>query len=213
MTAKLRRPTRPRLAFGAFFWRLFLLLAISVELLLALAVSRFPAALVQKIVVFLFKSPEWLCSAFFIAAIVTVLADLWVRMVIRPFSERWHHPIVDSASSTFHLDVREKVVAETPARRRDGRSWLTGTLIRTDRRVWFFPQSWNTEPWSAPLGSLDSVALIAPPRMFLGFVRDLPPRLLVTTKDQESSIFVVPEPFEAAEAFSPSHSGLVDWIV
>ena len=212
MAEKQRRSTRPRLAFGAFFWRLFLLLSISVELGRAIVVSRLGAPVGQRIAFFLFASPAWLCSTFFTATIVTVLADLWVRMVIRPFSNRWHHPTVDASSSNFHLDVRETVVAETPARRRDGRSWPTGTLIRTDRRVWFFPQSWDTEPWSAPLVSLDSVALIAAPRMFLGFVRDLPPRLLVTTKDQESLIFVVPEPFEAAEAFSPSNPGLVNWI-
>ena len=49
--------------------------------------------------------------------VVTVLAIVLVRLVVRPLLKLWFSPSVDPACGLFHLAADEKIVASVSARR------------------------------------------------------------------------------------------------
>ncbi len=173
-------PARPpiRLAFGVLFWRLMGLLTLFFALILTLAIfGRVPAG--KRLGVFLFAMPSFAAVAFFLAATGTVLADLAVRLIVRPRMLSWLAPRGDPMHADFHLEPRERVEAETPARCALGRAWSPGRLVLTDRRLLFLPTAWDVEPWSSPRGRVQGARTVEPPHAFWGLVRGVPPHLEV----------------------------------
>ncbi len=167
-----------RLAFGALFWRLMGLFTLLFALILFLAViGRVPAG--KRLAVFLFSMPGFAVVAFFLAATGTVLVDLAVRLIVRPRMLAWLAPRGDPMHADFHLEPRERVEAESPARYSLGRNWAPGRLVLTDRRLLFLPGAWDVEPWTCPRGRVQAARAAEPPRAFWGLVRGLPPRLEV----------------------------------
>jgi hypothetical protein len=178
-----------RLAFGLLFWRLMAGLMLLFSLVVGLAVLRL-APPGQRVIVFLIHMPGFAAVAFFLAATGTVLVDLAVRFIVRPRMLSWLAPRADDSHSAFHLEARERPLAETPARMARGRSWAPGRLMLTDRRLLFLPAAWDVEPWSAPRDRVQGARLSAPPRAFWGLVRGLPPRLEVAA-DGRSYLFAL----------------------
>jgi hypothetical protein len=171
-------PRRPpiRLAFGSLFWRLMGLLTLFFALVLGLAaLGRVPPG--QRLGFFLFTMPGAAAIAFFLAATGTVLVDLAVRLIVRPRMLSWLAPKGDPMHADFHLEPRERVMAETPAQCALGRAWAPGRLVLTDRRLMFLPGAWDVEPWTCPRGRVQGARPSEPPRAFWGLVRGIPPRL------------------------------------
>jgi hypothetical protein len=167
-----------RLAFGALFWRLMGMLTLLFALAHGSFVARnFPPG--HRVFPFLVFMPVFAAFAFFLAAVATVVVDLVVRLIVRPRLMAWHAPRGEDFGSAFHLDPRERPVAESPARMSIGRSWPPGRLVLTDRRLLFLPNAWDVEPWSSPRDRLQAVYPAVPPRTLWGLVRGIPPRLEV----------------------------------
>ncbi len=182
-----------RLAFGVAFWRLFLtILLLFTAWIVAFLVKRVPPD--HWLVVFLFAMPMWAAWAFFIAATSTVLADLAVRLIVRPRMLRWLTPRVDESFAAFHLDPSERTVVESPARMAVGRSWAPGRLVLTDRRLLFLPNAWDVEPWSARRDRLRGAGPAEAPRSFWGIVRGVPPRLGVADDGQRHQFALLDAP-------------------
>ncbi|HEY2158848.1 MAG TPA: hypothetical protein VGH33_24665, partial [Isosphaeraceae bacterium] len=171
-------PRRPpiRLAFGVLFWRLMGVLTLLFALVLTLAILG-RVAPGKRLAVFLFTMPGFAAVAFFLAATGTVIVDLAVRLIVRPRMLAWLAPRGDPMHADFHLDPRERVEAETPARVARGRAWAPGRLVLTDRRLMFLPSAWDVEPWTCPRGRVQGARPSEPPRAFWGLVRGIPPRL------------------------------------
>lgn len=87
--------------------------------------------------------------AFLVATIVSVGADLTVRLVVAPMVYQWLRPpeAADAFATPveFALASRESIVEQTPARRLVGRRWEPGRLILTTDRLGFAPRSWDAE--------------------------------------------------------------------
>jgi hypothetical protein len=178
-----RRRPPIRLAFGVLFWRLMGLLTLFFALILGLAVLG-RVAPGQRLGFFLITMPGFAAIAFFLAATGTVLVDLAVRLIVRPRMLAWLAPRGDSAHADFHLEPRERVEAETPARVALGRAWAPGRLVLTDRRLMFLPSAWDVEPWTTPRGRVQGARPSEPPRAFWGLVRGVPPRLEIAVDNK-----------------------------
>ena len=178
-------PPRPpiRLAFGVLFWRLMGLLMLFFALILGLtAFGRVPPG--KRLGFFLFTMSGAAAIAFFLAATGTVLVDLAVRLLVRPRLLAWLAPKGDPMHADFHLEPRERVEAETPARLALGRAWPPGRLVLTDRRLLFLPNAWDVEPWSSPRGRVQAARSAEPPRAFWGLVRGVPSHLEVAVDNK-----------------------------
>lgn len=178
------QPPPIRLAFSALFWRLMIGFTLFASAMVVLfIVKKVPPH--QWLIAFLFVMPMHAASAFFLAAVLTVLADLVVRLVVRPRHLAWLAPKGDDLHAAFHLDPRERTVAESPARMATGRrSWASGRLVLTDRRMLFLPNAWDVEPWMASRECLRGAWPVEPPRTFWGLIRGVPPRLGVADEGQ-----------------------------
>ncbi len=185
-------PTQPppiRLAFGATFWRIFLtFLLLFTALVGSVILKRVPPN--HWLLAFLFVMPMWAAWAFFIAATMTVFADLVVRLIIRPRMLRWLTPRADESFAAFHLDPSERTLVESPARMAQGRSWAPGRLVLTDRRLLFLPNAWDVEPWWSRRDRVRGAWPAQAPRAFWGFVRGMPARLGVAA-DGQSHLFAL----------------------
>jgi hypothetical protein len=67
-------------------------------------------------------------------------------------------------------------------------------LVHTNLRVWFFPRSWDHEPWSVPLERLASVRTQPAPTLSLGLVVGLPDQVVIRTASGDEESFAVAEP-------------------
>jgi hypothetical protein len=148
----------------------------------------------RRILFSLFSLPKALIVGLLASAIVTLLAWLAVRLVLRPAIERWHLPPSDGAMEAFHLASNEWVIASIPARRFMGWRWRVGTLVRTNIRLWFFPRFSDADVWSFPLESVGDVALEPAPRVAWGLIRNWPERIAVRLVDDDQEQFAVLEP-------------------
>ncbi len=192
-------PPSIRLAFGAVFWRIFLILTVLVEfrswrIIRQMLPGRWRH---RRLAAWLFLTPGLLFRAFAIAAIVTILLDQLVRLLAWPIAARWYFPAGAGSEQTplgFHLDASEQIVAEAPARRRAGGGWRPGTLVLTTRTLWFFPVAWDLEPWSLPLDHLGAIRSIPYRPLFGTFVRGVPDRLVVRHDSGEETAFAVADP-------------------
>ncbi len=178
--------------------RLFMNFMIRVSIVIELFVfwRVLGRAKIQQIIRILIVSlPNVLIIALIISSFLTIVCQLAVISLVRPRMLKWGNPKVDDSSSAFHLEPREVVEVDLPCRMKDGRSWRIGRLVRTNRRVMFLPTSWNVEPWMCPIGEIDGAQVVASPSMFWNSLRNLPPQLRITPRDESSRLFVVPDPY------------------
>ena len=177
-----------RLAFGGMLGRVTFGLFLLIEVSLAIQVfrrarGRFGVAFI------LFNTPSAFVMALLIAAILTVAADLFVRFLLQPMVDAWHQPRVDPHHGSFHLEPREVLIETIPARRKVGLVWRTGTLALTDRRIWFFPESWDAEPWSNRHLNRGWLSLQPSPAWLGGLVKGLPDRLVIGDEPGDKATF------------------------
>ncbi len=188
-----------RLAYRPFYWRLFALLFVLGELLVWASLKPLAFGPARKVFVLFVYAPSLLFTSMMLALGATALADLFVRLVIGPQVRHWLHPRndPDSPSETsiaFHLAPGEKVLTESPGRRISGRSATPGVLVRTDRKVWFLPRSWNLEPWSIPLNEVRKTRAVPSPRLAWNLILGLPDRLVIVGGPGVQEVFAVAEP-------------------
>jgi hypothetical protein len=160
----------------------------------------------RRLAFFLFHrlaTPRSLLVAVAVAGLVTLLAELLVRLVVVPLIRAWLAPQCDSTAGLFRLGASEHVLESTPARRRQRGRWAAGTLIRTNRRIWFEPGGWDSEPWSVAAGE-PVTAHRSPVRgLARGLLTGLPDRLAVRAEGVEE-VFAVAEPDAILAWFLPS---------
>lgn len=199
-----------RLDFGAMFWRVFLVVAVIAEIGLwnKLRPFLFNRNTGFRVAAMILKSPRVLFVAFLIAALITVLIDLYVRHVMGPLMARWYAPRRDQEFGTplaFRLESNEKILDEMPARRVQGRRAHAGTLVRTDRHLWFTPAAWHGEPWSLPLRDLGGLLSRPHHVRFGSLIRGLPDRVIVCDNEGGEAEFVVLDPDSLLDWF-PDHA-------
>jgi hypothetical protein len=134
----------------------------------------------MRLLIFLFHkwaTPHSVVYALLFAALATGLLTVLVRWMIGPALRRWHTPWSDESAGLFHVAANEWVLASSPGRRRQGRLWLPGMLVRTNLRLWFFPRAHDAEIGSWPLAALGNIHLEPAPRVAWGFVLGWPERL------------------------------------
>jgi hypothetical protein len=196
------RPAYPRfeLALGDVFARLALA---------ALAVGAYrtwrrvehwipPRLPGRRLMAVAFLTPRTIVAALFCAAVATVVIDLVFRLLVRPLMVKWYHPRSRDpfyvAPLAFDVGPRERLLAETPARRIVGRLRQPGVLVRTDRRVGFFPYAWDAEPWTAAVPECREVAVAPTARRVLGLVRGYPDHVEISTGSGEPLAVIVADP-------------------
>lgn len=203
---------RLQLAFGRFLWRSFVVLALTGEIALWAELQRqgrgFPLGL--RMTWLIRYTPKTLILAFFLASILTVLVDLFVRLVIGPPLRRWLSPMAPLEADEvlgrdfgFHLDATERVINSRPGRRVLRWRADPGTLVLTDRRVWFFPATWDGEPWSVACEKVRSASLEPSSGFFSGLVRGLPPRLILDAgpEPEDRATFSLADPVHVQSWF------------
>lgn len=189
-----------RLAFGATLWRLFAVAAVFMEVSKWHQLEPFQAMRGTgfRIAALIYYSPKIFFRAFLLAAILTVLLDLYVRLIMRPILARWYTPRRRNdeigTPLAFRLSASERVLHEIPARMVSGRSTYPGMLVRTDRRLWFSPFGWDREPWSMLESDLESASTVKSPLRLGSLILGLPQRLCVRDRDGVETRFVIAEP-------------------
>jgi len=192
-----------RLVPRAVFWRTAALVFVVRQFVVLAAVARFVPRRF-RVRAFLFArwgTPRSVAVAVLLACLVTLVAELVVRFLLRPAVRSWLSPPSDDSACHFRLTASERILAVSPARRRQGWLWPAGALVRTNHRVWFFPAAWDAEPSSfLPAGPSDAW-LDPAPRRALGLVEGFPDRLVVRGERGDPVVFAVPEPEVAVSWF------------
>lgn len=192
------RSPRIRVEFSTLVWRITLIAFMVLEFGLYRRLRRWrprPRA-PFLVVVFLYMTPKRAFLALAIGAVAGVLTDLVVRWVVRPLLRAWYNPRVEADTLAFHLGSNETVESSTPARRAAGRQWRPGILVRTNTRLWFFPNHWSEAPWSAPLGQIVVAERALPPRLGWGVLTGLPDRLALQAPGSDTETFLIADPDE-----------------
>jgi hypothetical protein len=138
---------------------------------------------------------------------VTLLLVLAVRLVIGPVLRWWLTPAVDPTAVLFHLAPGEVSLASVPARRRCGWSWQPGTIVVTDRRIWFVPLAWNVEPSSMNRSDVTSYDLDLPAIATLARIRNWPEHLRIGMRSGSQATFAVADPRLVVHLFQPGSHG------
>ncbi len=146
-----------------------------------------------------FLLARWATPRSFLLAMVaggafTVLAVLFVRLIVRPLLKFWLSPSSDSSWGLFHLTASETIVATVPARCLSGWMWKPGSLALTNRRLWFFPANGNDEPWFVRFDDIDRIVPERPALSGLGPFRNWPEHLHVTSLSGPDAVFATVEP-------------------
>ena len=189
-----------RLAFGATLWRIFAIVAVLMEWAKwnRLEPLKMMRGTGFRIAAFIFLSPKVLFHAFVVAAVVTVLLDVYVRLLMRPILARWYNPRSrgDDLGTplAFRLSASETILGEVPARIVAGRRTRPGTLVRTDRRTWFSPFGWDAEPWCLSTADLESASSVKAPARLGSLILGLPKRLAFRDHAGVETLFVVADP-------------------
>ena len=201
-----------RLAVWSVYWRAVALVFVLAETRLWMRVRRWnPPSSWHAVRPFVKKSPGYVGFALGAAVLITLGAALLVRLVIGPQIRRWLGPRTEPMHG-FHLAPGERVVAESPARRAEGRAYRAGSLVATDRRLWFFPTAWDAEPWSVPREVVRGARAVPAPPLLGGLVTGLPDRIEVLGDAGPIGAFAVAEPeqvlgwFEAVRV-APTRTG------
>jgi hypothetical protein len=198
------------LASGAVFLRCATAFFVLRELIVWRWVQKLPIRPGLRVLVFLFKdwaTPHSLLYALLFAAVVTLLLDLWVRLVLRPMVGFWHAPRVDGSAGLFHLAANEWVVESSPGRRKSGWRWPAGALVRTNLRLWFVPRAHDAEIASQPLGALREARLEPAPTVAWGYILGWPDRVALRFGDVDPAVFAVPDPDAVLAWFAPDPAG------
>ncbi len=203
----MRKTPALRLAFGPMFWRLFLILVILAEVGLWTRLQPFLKKRDTRfqVAAMILHSPKRVFRSFAWAALATVIADGYVRSVLRPVMGRWYSPrrreIGFGTPLEFLLASNERVVGEVPGRWVVGRHTEPGRLIKTDRRVLFCPEAWDAEPWS--VDDADVVELFTTPAHlhFGSLILGTPDRISLRTSQGAESRFVVADPDDVLALF------------
>ncbi len=182
--------TPVRLAFSALFVRLLIGFGLLIELWFVVILSK-KVPPNQWVIAFVVWSPFFLGTAFMIAACLTLLSKLAVGLIIRPRLLAWQSPKVDDTHDLFHLEPREAIIGQSSARMRDGRAWVAGRLVKTNRRILFLPRGWNVEPWSTRSDRLCTCRDVDAPRIYWGLIQDLPRRLELQAVDEQPRLFAL----------------------
>ena len=192
-----------RLAFTLFFWRALLILVVGGEVVLMVTIwHRIGPGIpiLDQLVIFTLISVAFVVMpAFSLACLMAIVADLLVMLVVDPVVRNWHSPRSDSSRLAFHLSAGESILATSPARRPGTRRGGVGSLVLTDRRLWFIPAAWDREPWSTDLASVWSIRLVPSPRICFGLIRGWPKRIAVDTGPPRPIPLVVPDPETVSE--------------
>jgi hypothetical protein len=140
-------------------------------------------------------TPAALCLAFVTAAVVAVVADLIVRWIVRPVLARWYDPRpVDASLShagVFHLASNEKIEGELPARLIDGRNRAPGSLVFTNKKLWFFPHAWDAAPQSIDRRQIAAIQLQPPPIAAWNAIKGWPDEITVHMNTDQSVRFAL----------------------
>jgi hypothetical protein len=208
-----------RLDSGAVFLRLALGFFLIRETYVWLHwIRRVRARQGMRLLIFLFHkwaTPHSIVYALLFATVATGFLYLLIRLVIGPLVRHWHAPRADEAAGLFHVAPNERMLVTSPARRKHGRVWLPGTLLRTNLRLWFFPRAHDVDIWFRPLAALRNIRLEPAPRVGWGYVKGWPERLALeavaagrngngdSDGDGGHEIFAVPEPEAVLAWFEP----------
>ncbi len=188
---------KPRVRLGALAGRLAIAVFLVREFYVLSFVSRMVPAR-HRIWVFLFHprtTPSSVRYAFLIAFVAAILGELLSLIVLRPILRAWLSPRIDESVGLFRMTASEWVVEQTPARRRmRARVWERGTLVRTNQRIWFFPEAWDAEPWSFRPDQIEAANREPAPRLVFGLIEGVPDRLRVVTPDIGEVTFAVKDP-------------------
>jgi hypothetical protein len=192
----------------AVFIRLTLIIFIILEVRVWLSRIRLiRAPFLIRLLVFLFRhwaTPRSLITAPLIAAVATGVLYLLVRLVLDPLVRSWHTPWTDGSAGLFHVAANERVLASSPGRHAVGRSWMPGTLVRTNLRLWFFPRAHDADIWSRPLGALTEIHLEPAPRRVWGYLQGWPARVVLRAADgAQPERFAVADPEGVLAWFEP----------
>ncbi len=203
-----------RLAFGELLWRVTFFVFLFRELHVIQTFWSFRwAPPSRRIMAILAHTPKQMFRAFLIGAIAAVVCDLVFRLIVRPLMVRWYNPVnLDPASEhplLFRLATSEAIDFELPARQVQGRHRPPGTLIRTDRTIWFFPFAWDAEPWSLPVDRLAEIHVEPARRRVLGLVKGYPEHLVLIDQDGARSVFVLADPAEFLRRFDGAENATI----
>ncbi len=194
------------------FWRVFWLVFLVCQLAIWQHLRRLlPRGMGRRNFVMHMVIPSALSSLFLamlVAAGLTFLAFVLVKLVLEPALRSWLTPAVDPSVVLFHVAPGEVSLASIPARRQWGWSWQPGALIVTDRRLWFLPTAWNLEPWSASRSEIIGCDAEVPALAALVPIRNWPEQLRVGMRDGCVSTFAVANPASLKAWFQPAGSAV-----
>jgi hypothetical protein len=180
------------------YWRSFLLFFLVNQLMVWHRVSLLPVRMPgHRMIIFLlapWATPQSFAVALLAAGILTLLAIVVVRLIVRPLWNFWLNPPVDPAWGLFHLSADEAIVSSVPGRRRLGWSWQPGLLALTNRRLWFFPSAWDGEPWSLNLDEADRIEREGSIVAELAPVRNWPVPFHLLGRSGQDAVFAVADP-------------------
>ncbi len=189
------------------FWRVFWLVFLVCQFALWHHLRRrLPRGMGQRNFLMHMVIPSALSSVFvatLVAAGLTFLAFLVIKLVLSPLLSSWLTPTVDPTAVLFHLAPGEMSLANMAARRRSGWSWQPGAIVVTDRRIWFLPMAWNLEPWSASRSEIVGCEAEQPALAMLVPIRNWPDQLRLEMRDGSQSTFAVADPESASAWFKP----------
>jgi hypothetical protein len=202
---------RFQLRYRPIFGRVFLVAFVVLEVIFWLKVVRpfLPfRPRINRILFVIVHTPQMLFYALLIAAIATMTTDLVFRLLVRPLMRRWYHPRSYDPTAAhplpFQLGIGEEIREERPARRVLGRSKQPGTLVLTNRRVYFFPYAWDAESWSIPFEHIAGVRLHTPRRRVLGWVSGYPDHLVIADDSGEETRLILADPLQIRHWFAPA---------
>lgn len=191
-----------RLDFSATFWRLAATIFVVRECWVWYRTLRFPAwPTIKRVFKVVQKVPESVLVAGVSAFCAAVVVVLIVRWLTQPRMLYWLQPREEDSFAmpyAFRLGGSERVEAEWPARRLEGRAWRPGTLVLTNQRLGFFPFAYDSEPWTAARKDLAAgLSTVPAPAMSWGLVSGLPDHLVFWADDAAA-----PETFALLEPAS-----------
>jgi hypothetical protein len=194
-----------RIAFGAVFWRIFLL-AFAIQQFIAFNKARHlfhGQGLRRQLAGFAEFSPYALTLALLVAAAATLALDLLVRWVVRAAVGWWYHPRAGAAGTAlgFHLEPGERLLRDGPARRRQQYGWRPGTLVLTDRRLAFYDANWHDEPDVFNRRTLVSLRCEPNTAPRGSFLLGIPGRLIVRDSEGRETSLAVADPAEILSWF------------
>lgn len=129
------------------------------------------------------------------------------RLVLSPLMIRWYHPRSRDPEYvlplTFTLMQGERIEARWGARLVLGRRAVPGTLVRTNRCLYFYPFAWEIEPWTLPLDQVARAGKVTPRRRVLNWIAGYPDHVVVSKSDHGTTTLIVADPDHVLDAIRP----------